>query len=185
MKFSLLFLVLILISCRNKQLSCKSFDFNKIPFNESYYYQSLKYTNYSDTITLLLKNKNHSKESVWGSMGHSCNPYFEIDFSDIEKRLHILYSFSYFDMDTKDTSMYLSIHVNSSRIELNMDTLFGRLDDVLTFSKLELMNKNDIIESVRRIKFQNMKIIEIETFTGEKWKLLNALSTTISDTSVK
>lgn len=159
-------------SCSSKQMHCEAFDFKKIPYDSSYYYKNLKYVNDLDTITLFLRNNNHSKESVWGSMGASCNPSFELSFHDIYTRMSILYSFEYFDMDDGDTSTHLSLYINSGQIELNLDTLKRKVEDELTITKIHHTNKSNYSQMIRKIKFRKMKITEIETFTGIIWRLI-------------
>jgi hypothetical protein len=163
--------LILLGSCKAKQIKCNSFNFEHVPYDSSYYTKSLKYESENDTLDLQVETINSSRESVWGSFGYECDPYFAISYSDRSNNFSVLFEFNYCDMENCNESDYLIIIINSSKIELNLDKARNRLNQELIIDEIDQLG-NDIGRKISRIKLQKMRITEIETYTGRIWRLI-------------
>lgn len=172
-KLFMFFLLCILVySCRNK--SCEAFDIKRLPFDKTYFNQSQTYTNGIDTIKLYPKLMSLSKETTLDPISYpECNPIFEIEYSDKFNILDVLYSFDY-STEANDTITHLNIIINSSILKLNLDSLIENknLNEEVEFVHFEQLNNGNLTRMIRRIRLKNMRISEILTYTGVKWKII-------------
>jgi hypothetical protein len=149
---------------------CESFNLRRIPFDISYFKKHLKYTNGTDTLTLFPSVVDYSKQTKLNPIGNpDCNPVFAIEYSQRKSAvLEILYSFSYYPTE-KNTDF--DIIVGSSRKTMSINSSFRNKTIVL--QKLDILNSSDSSRIFKTVILKNMKLIELETFSGEKWHLIN------------
>ena len=149
---------------------CESFNLKRIPFDISYFKKHLKYTNGIDTLTLLPSVVDYSKQTKLNSIGNpDCNPVFAIEYSqETSPGLEILYSFSYYPSEINTD---FSIIAGSSRKIQSINSSFKNKTIVL--KNLETLNSLDSTRIFKKVILKNMKLIELQTFSGEKWCLIN------------
>lgn len=153
---------------------CEGFNFQRLPFDSTYYRQRLAYTNGFDTLTLFAEVVDRSRESRLNPIGNpDCNPVYAIEYSaKMGKALTFLYSFSYYPEDST-TRLYLS--ANSSHILLDIDSIQKKRihkNELFIFDKPIQAHKIDSTRAVKKIVLQSMRAIEVEKFSGEKWRLI-------------
>lgn len=166
-------IAIIITSCSNKKV-CKSFDLKRVFYDSSYYYSSLKYISYFDTIELKRGDTYISEEKNWGELGFDCNPRFEINHSSFDNKLSILYSFEYFDNESGNDSTYLSIMIDkfNFNIKLNLDTIKNRLNESIFIDKIENIGKSKFSNKLKSVLFKRMKIVEMVYEDGTIYTLV-------------
>lgn len=165
-------LITLIVSC--DQGICESFDFKKIPFKPAYYRKSLTYTNGSETVTLYPKVEEYSRESILNAMGNpDCNPFYSISYSSKQgDLLNLLYSF---DSHPDEDFTNFSVFINTSYLNIKVDSNFMQKSNrnvKNTLESFDLPNSNDSSKMIKMAILEKMRLTEIETYTGVKWKLI-------------
>lgn len=158
-------------SCQEKQLICESFDFDKVYYDTSYFFQPLAYSNGIDTILLPLVSKESSEETVWGSYGIDCNPEFVFSKRDKNMILNLTFGFRYYDNGSSDSTCYLDLMVNSGNILINVDSIQEKPNTEMIFRKITNLGTR-YQDHISEIKLKNLRVTQVKTKSGEIWSLI-------------
>lgn len=177
----LLLMSAFIYACSVEEYKCEGFNFERLPYDSTYFFKDLYYTNGFDTIKLTKVKSTFDTASICqiGYLAPPREPEFSFEMKDREHigRLEINYSFHYDPEIPSKLNLY--IHFISSGLNLSIDTLQLNAVTRIYFDKShnpqqgstwkEIAENGDKIKS---IELKKMRLITIEKYSGEKWRLI-------------
>lgn len=172
-KINSLLLFAMIYSCSNKRFPCEGFNFERLPYDSSYFYKDLYYTNGLDTIKLSKVDSEFDKVSTYvhGIYYNDCYPRFSINLKDLHEKFRIDYFFGYYP--TEEDKLLLSLHINFCNFKLSLDSIKMNSTTNISLGKAENYSvRLDSSEWVKNVQLEKLRITMIEKYSGEKWHLI-------------